>query len=220
VLWVVSILTALLTAGYMTRLMVLTFHGENRSGADVRPHLREVPAVMWVPLAILAVLSVVGGWIQIPESLPALPAVDALHHWLEPVMEPARQVMTEHGLHQAHESPLGGGEAVWAIMSTALALIVVILTFRALVHRRYRPASESETPTGFAGILYNKWYVDELYDRPHRRHVERDGFRYPDGGMGGEPVPDGSRGRLHVLVRDRRGADSRPAPAVTIPASD
>jgi NADH-quinone oxidoreductase subunit L len=41
----------------------------------------------------------------------------------------------------------------------------VILTFRALVHRRYRPAAESEAPTGFAGILYNKWYVDELYDR-------------------------------------------------------
>jgi NADH-quinone oxidoreductase subunit L len=165
VLWVVSILAAVLTAAYMTRLMVLTFHGENRTGEDARPHLREVPAVMWVPLAILAVLSVIGGWLQIPAALPLLPAVDALHHWLEPVMEPARHVMMEHGFHQAHESPLGGGEAAWAIGSTVMALFVVLLTFRALVRRRYRPAAESEAPAGFAGILYNKWYVDELYDR-------------------------------------------------------
>jgi NADH-quinone oxidoreductase subunit L len=120
---------------------------------------------MWVPLAILAFLSLVGGWVQIPDALPVLPAVDALHHWLEPVMEPARHVMMEHGFHQAHEAPLGGGEAAWAIISTVLALFVVILTFRALVHRRYSPAAESEAPTGFAGVLYNKWYVDELYDR-------------------------------------------------------
>ncbi len=165
VLWVVALLAAVLTAAYMTRLMVLTFHGENRSGADAKPHLKEVPAVMWVPLAILAVLSIVGGWIQIPEALPGLPTVDALHHWLEPVMEPARHVMTEHGFHKAYEAPLGGGEATWAIISTVVALLVVILTFRALVHRRYRPAAESEAPSGFAGILYNKWYVDELYDR-------------------------------------------------------
>ena len=165
VLWVVSLLAAVLTAAYMTRLMVLTFHGENRSGADVKPHIREVPAVMWVPLAILAFLSVVGGWLQIPEALPVLPAVDALHHWLEPVLEPARLVMVERGFHQAHEAPFGGGEAAWAIISTVVALFVVILTFRALVHRRYRRAAESEVPSGFAGILYNKWYVDELYDR-------------------------------------------------------
>ena len=93
VLWVVSILAAILTAGYMTRLMVLTFHGENRTGADARPHLREVPAIMWVPLVILAFLSVVGGWVNIPEALPVLPAVHALHDWLHPVMEPARHVM-------------------------------------------------------------------------------------------------------------------------------
>ncbi len=165
VLWVVSLLAAVLTAAYMTRLMVLTFHGQNRSGADAKPHLKEVPAVMWIPLAILAVLSIVGGWIQIPDALPVLPAVDTLHHWLEPVMDPARHVMMEHGFHQAHESPLGGGEAAWAIISTVVALLVVILTFRALVHRRYSPAAESEAPAGFAGILYNKWYVDELYDR-------------------------------------------------------
>ena len=54
---------------------------------------------------------------------------------------------------------------MWAAVSTGAAVLIVILTFRALVQRRYRPAAESEAPTGLAGVLYNKWYVDELYDR-------------------------------------------------------
>ena len=48
---------------------------------------------------------------------------------------------------------------------TVLAAIVVLVAFRALVNRPYRPAAESQAPRGVAGVLYNKWYVDELYDR-------------------------------------------------------
>ncbi len=164
-LWAVSILTAFLTAGYMTRLMVMTFHGESRTPEGVRRHLREVPAVMWAPLVILAGLSVIGGWVNIPETLPALPTVEAFHHWLQPVFEPARHVMTEHGFSQANVVAPGGGEAFWAGLSTCLSLLVVILTFRALARRRYLAAAKAPEPPGIAGILYNKWYVDELYDR-------------------------------------------------------
>ena len=164
ILWGVALVVALLTAGYMTRLMVLTFHGENRSGDDAEPHLHEVPKVMWIPLAILAVLSVVGGWVQIPEALPVLPNVHALHDWLEPVFHPAVAVMEARGVHAAHVAPLGGGEAVWAGISTVLAIVVIVLTFRALVRRRV-PAAAAPAPEGLAGILYNKWYIDELYDR-------------------------------------------------------
>ncbi|MDT8435333.1 MAG: NADH-quinone oxidoreductase subunit L [Gemmatimonadota bacterium] len=165
VLWGVALLAALLTAGYMTRLMVLTFHGENRTGEDARPHLHEVPPVMWVPLAILAALSLVGGWVNIPDALPVLPGVHALHDWLHPVFEPAIAVLEGHGLHEAHASPVGGGEALWAGISTVAALVVIFLTFRALVRRRYVPAAEAAEPAGLAGVLYHKWYVDELYDR-------------------------------------------------------
>ena len=164
ILWGVALVVALLTAGYMTRLMVLTFHGENRTGQDAAQHLHEVPAVMWVPLAILAILSVVGGWIQIPDALPVLPGVHVLHDWLEPVFHPASAIMEARGLHAAHESPVGGGEALWAGVSTVLAVIVILLTFRAIVGRRVE-AVDAPAPPGLAGILYNKWYVDELYDR-------------------------------------------------------
>jgi len=164
ILWGVALVVALLTAGYMTRLMVLTFHGENRTGQDAAQHLHEVPAVMWVPLTILAILSVVGGWIQIPDALPVLPGVHVLHDWLEPVFHPASAIMEARGLHAAHESPVGGGEALWAGVSTVLAVIVILLTFRAIVGRRVE-AVDAPAPPGLAGILYNKWYVDELYDR-------------------------------------------------------
>jgi NADH-quinone oxidoreductase subunit L len=165
ILWGIALVAALLTAGYMTRLMVMTFHGENRTEADAEPHLHEVPAVMWVPLAILAVLSIVGGWVNIPDALPVLPAVHALHDWLHPVFEPARGILEAHGLHDTHSSPIGGGEALWAGISTVAAAVVILLTFRALVHRTWKPAAEATEPTGLAGVLYNKWYVDELYDR-------------------------------------------------------
>jgi NADH-quinone oxidoreductase subunit L len=167
VLWALALVVALLTAGYMTRLMVMTFHGENRSGEGAGSHLHEVGAVMWMPLAILAALSVVGGWVQIPDALP-LPHVDLLHSWLEPVFEPALLVAAgvagQHG-EASHAAPLGGGEALWAALSTTLAVIVILLVYRGLAARRYRPAAEAAEPTGFRAVLYHKWYVDELYDR-------------------------------------------------------
>ncbi|MGI9038148.1 MAG: NADH-quinone oxidoreductase subunit L [Gemmatimonadota bacterium] len=164
ILWGIGLVVALLTAAYMTRLMVLTFHGENRTGDDAEPHLHEVPAVMWIPLAILAGLSVVGGWIQIPDALPVLPSVHLLHDWLEPVFHPAIGVMEARGIQAAHASPIGGGEALWAGVSTLLAIAVVLLTFRVLIRKRVA-AADAPPPDGLAGILYNKWYIDELYDR-------------------------------------------------------
>ena len=169
ILWGVAIATAVLTAVYMTRLMVMTFHGESRTfghggEAETRTHLHEAPAVMWVPLAILAALSVVGGWVNIPEALP-LPRFEWLHHWLEPVFEPALAVAAAHGIEPAHVAPAGGGEALWAGVSTLAALAAVLLTVRALGARRVPTAAEAVAPTGFARVLHDKWYVDELYDR-------------------------------------------------------
>ena len=90
VYWGLALLTALLTAFYMTRLMVMTFHGPNRTGKAAGAHLHEAPNVMTVPLVVLAALSVFGGWINVPDALRdsfaglwgALPMTEWLHHWL------------------------------------------------------------------------------------------------------------------------------------------
>jgi NADH-quinone oxidoreductase subunit L len=169
ILWGVALVTALMTAVYMTRMMVMTFHGPNRTfgrdGLDkAKRFLEESPAVMWVPLVILAVLSAVGGWVNIAPALP-LPDVEWLHHWLEPIFEPAIHVAEAHGIHKAYTSPIGGGEALWAEISTVLALITVIVTFRVVSKRTVPTEAEAVPETGFAKILHDKWYVDELYDR-------------------------------------------------------
>ncbi len=169
ILWGVALVTALLTAVYMTRLMVMTFHGQNRTFGhgqteEARKHLHESPAIMWGPLAVLALLSVVGGWVNIPEALP-LPNIEWLHHWLEPVFAPAIGVAEAQGILAEHRSPIGGGEALWAGISTVLALVAVVVTVRMLGSRSVPTEAEAQAPTGFARVLHDKWYVDELYDR-------------------------------------------------------
>ena len=170
ILWGVALATALLTAVYMARLMVLTFHGENRTfghggASEAGRKLHEVPLVMWAPLAVLAVLSVVGGWANIPEALPLLPAVEWLHHWLEPVFEPAIAVKEAHGFVAEHHAPVGGGEALWAGISAAIAIAAVTATVRVLSPKPVPTEAEAVAPTGFGRVLHDKWYVDELYDR-------------------------------------------------------
>jgi NADH-quinone oxidoreductase subunit L len=179
--WGVALAAALLTAFYMTRMMVMTFHGTNRTGAEEARHLHEAPGVMWVPLVVLAVLSVFGGWVSVPEALRAsvlglggaLPMSEWLHHWLEPVTARAHEVQIEHLGEVAHTAPLGGGEVAWAIASTLAALAVVALAFGVVGAQRVAPAAEDAEPRGFARLLYHKYYVDELYDRVIVRPVVR-----------------------------------------------
>ncbi len=75
VVWILALISAMLTAFYMTRLMILTFHGRNRSG-KAGEHIHDAPAVMWIPLGVLAVLSVVGGWINVAPAIAGIPVSD------------------------------------------------------------------------------------------------------------------------------------------------
>jgi NADH-quinone oxidoreductase subunit L len=174
VYWIVALAAAMLTAFYMTRMMVMTFHGENRTGAEEAKHLHEAPAVMWVPLAVLAVLSVFGGWVNVPEALQTswaglwgvLPTGEWLHHWLEPITEQAHRIQEVNLGTVAHSAPIGGGEVLWAFVSTAAAGLVVFGAFRFVGAQTVVPAArDTARPTGFAAVLANKYYVDEFYDR-------------------------------------------------------
>ncbi len=175
VYWLVALATAMLTAFYMTRLMVMTFHGKSRVKRTARTHLHEAPGVMTVPLIVLAALSVFGGWINVPEPLResflgmfgALPMSEWLHHWLEPVVHDAAAIQLAALGEPAHGDPLAGaGEFVWALASTAAAAAVVVLALRALGSHKYvAAAADGPAPTGLRGFLFNKWYFDEIFDR-------------------------------------------------------
>jgi NADH-quinone oxidoreductase subunit L len=170
VYWVMVVAAAILTAFYMARLMIMTFHGENRTGEAERRHLHEVSPVMWVPLVILAGLSLVGGWLNVPEAIAHapvlgwLPSSEWVHEWLHPSLEAAEAVVLTNLPEAGHHAPFGGGEVLWAALSFGLAVAVIAGAFWLLGRRAYRPAVESPEPRGFAAVLYHKWYVDEFYD--------------------------------------------------------
>src|SRR5256886_12348470 len=82
VYWAMGLAAALLTAFYMTRLMLYTFHGPNRTGERERQHLHEAPWVMTGPLVVLGALSLAGGVLNLPELVGGKPL---LEHWLAPV---------------------------------------------------------------------------------------------------------------------------------------
>ncbi|MEX2527453.1 MAG: NADH-quinone oxidoreductase subunit L [Gemmatimonadota bacterium] len=172
--WIMALVAAILTAIYMTRLMVMTFHGSNRTGDAEAKHLHEAPLTMTIPLCVLAVLSVFGGWINVPEKVSAsffggfglLPMSEWLHHWLEPVTASADAIRLEHMGAFAEAAPAGGGHVLWGAIATLVALSVVVLTALRLSRQEIRNAVEDGEPTtGLGKLLYNKWYVDEFYDR-------------------------------------------------------
>jgi NADH-quinone oxidoreductase subunit L len=193
VFWIMAFAAALLTAFYMTRLMIMTFHGDNRTGDAERRHLHEVQPVMWVPLAILAVLSVFGGWINVPAPIARMPVLgwlpssEWLHDWLHPIMQSADDVFAANvAAELQHAAPVGGGEAFWAATSFLFATAVIAVTAYYLMKRRYAPADRSPAPTGFRRILYNRWYVDEGYDAVIVRPivaVSRGLWRFIDNGL-------------------------------------
>ncbi|UCF19574.1 MAG: NADH-quinone oxidoreductase subunit L, partial [Gemmatimonadota bacterium] len=164
VLWVIALVTALLTAGYITRWLVMVFHGQNRTGDRARKGLHEAPLVMSGALVALAIGSVVTGWVNVPDALPLLPEFTWLHHFLHPSFAGAEHILVEHLGEPSHLGPFGGGEGTWAVMSTVAAIVVVLLVFQALKGKRYQPAAQAKEPIGPWSLLYHKWYVDELYD--------------------------------------------------------
>jgi NADH-quinone oxidoreductase subunit L len=153
---------ALLTAVYMARLMALTFHGEFRGGEAARAHLHEAPWIMTGPLAVLGVLSVVGGAINLPAFVGGHHWLD---HWLEPVLAPARRFVTV---------TLPHGSTEWALVGAAVLIgaVGLVLGFRATLARPTATAREAAPATGLALVLERRWYVDELYDRLVVRPVE------------------------------------------------
>jgi NADH-quinone oxidoreductase subunit L len=171
-IWVMALAAAMITAVYMTRLMIMTFHGENRTGQEEVRHLHESPWVMWVPLSILAVLSIFGGWINVPHDIQEsflggfglLPMTEWMHEWLHPVAGVATEIQATNAGEFAHSAPFGGGEVLWAVVSTLLALVVVVVTSRVVGGFKYSPATEADEDTGFKKVLFNKYYVDEIYD--------------------------------------------------------
>jgi NADH-quinone oxidoreductase subunit L len=145
VLYGVGLLAAVLTSFYMFRLIWLTFYGENRYD-EHKVHVHESPGSMTGPLMILAFLSLTGGWF----ALPALfGGKDYFAEFLSPVFGAAEA---------------GGGEAAQSLEHILSIVAVVAATAGLLVAwRMYSKKVTRGTSEGVHKLLYNKYYVDELY---------------------------------------------------------
>jgi len=156
-IYAIGIVTALVTAIYMTRMMLLAFSGENRTGDRAAAGLHEAPAVMTSPMIALAVLTVVGGWLNLPELLPFGPA-HLLSEWLEPVTGEASRVLggTAH-LDHGTEIVLVGTAVLVALLGIAIAYV----RFRGPVATKDHAVPE----TGVAALLGDAYRVDAGLDR-------------------------------------------------------
>ena len=145
VLWVMGSIASIMTAFYMFRLMYLTFFGEFRGTEEQKHHLHESPALITIPLVILAILAAVGGLISLPGN-------SWLNHFMAPLFKKA---------HEAHH--LDGTAYALMGVATVGALIGIGIAYAKYIKKSEVPAQDEDIK-GIASVLYNKYYVDEVYD--------------------------------------------------------
>jgi NADH-quinone oxidoreductase subunit L len=157
-LWVVGVLGSLMTSFYMFRLLFLTFFGKFRGTHEQEHHLHESPASMTVPLIILAVLSALAGFIGVPE---ALHGTHHLAEFMSPLYEGARQVNPEAFL---PTTLTHSEEYMLMAVSVGVALLSLVAAYVLYVQKESVPAPDSQEKSGIQNLVYNKYYVDELYE--------------------------------------------------------
>jgi NADH-quinone oxidoreductase subunit L len=151
ILYFLGVAGALMTTFYMFRLYAMTFLGKFRGTHDQEHHLHESPSAMTIPLVVLAILAVVGGFIGIPEVF----AKDShwLEHYLSPIFAGSNALVEAHAINHSQELLMMG-------VVTALVLVTIAFTWNKF--SKYEATTTEET--GLGKILENKWYVDELYN--------------------------------------------------------
>jgi len=154
--WIAGLLGSALTAFYMFRLYLLTFRGESRLTHEAEHHLHESPPSMVIPLVVLAVLSVVGGFV----GPPLQEGGHFFARWLAPVFE------------GGHETEVSAATE-WSLIaiSVVVAVLGVALAFRVYGKRAEEPLARSAPK--IYDTLVHKYWVDELYDLAVVRTVYR-----------------------------------------------
>ena len=160
IVYVFGVVAAFLTAVYMTRMMLYTFHGPNRTGDQEREHLHEAPWVMTGPLVVLGILSAFGGWLNLPELLH-LGRTGILESWLEPVVGSSEKTLAGPAGEIAHAA---NTEIALLGIAVVIAVAGIAFAYFRLKPERLVPKSQSPEAEGFDRVLENKYYVDEAYD--------------------------------------------------------
>jgi NADH-quinone oxidoreductase subunit L len=150
ILWLLGVFGAAMTAFYMFRLVTLTFEGEKRFDHH-RLHPHEAPQTMTIPLMILAVLSIIGGFVGIPHA-------SVIEHWLEPIFSPAHYKLL------TSEHTGGFMEYLLMFVSVAIAASGIYGARHLYLQRGEIAVSLVKRYPRMYRTLLNKYFVDELYD--------------------------------------------------------
>ncbi len=143
-IYIIGLVTAFLTAFYMFRLIFVTFYGKSRVEPEVASHLHESPAVMWLPLAILAVPSALIG---------LLLGVDGHESWFHHFTEKVA------GFKDGHSEALGNATP-FMIISSIIGIAGILFAWT-----RYKDRAPSAEPTNaLQKLVANKFYIDEIYN--------------------------------------------------------
>ena len=154
ILWAVGITTAAMTAFYMWRMMYLTFYGKSRVAPEVARHVHESPVSMTGVLSVLALGSVLAGWLGVPKLWTMFgEGFRTFENWLAPVFPSAAE-----GEHAASTE--------WTLMllSIGVAVAGILVARYFYVDKPEIPENIAAAAPGLYRTLYNKWYVDEIYD--------------------------------------------------------
>ncbi|MEW6456498.1 MAG: NADH-quinone oxidoreductase subunit L [Acidobacteriota bacterium] len=146
-LYILALITASLTSFYMFRLIFLVFYGEKRN--DSHPH--ESPPVMTYPLLILSFLSLIGGYLGLPETLGG-------RNWFEEFLSPVIK------LKNTHHSLSHQGEFLLMTLSSLAALTGILISWLFYIKKRNLPEILSQRFRRTYNLLYNKYFVDEIYN--------------------------------------------------------
>jgi NADH-quinone oxidoreductase subunit L len=176
VYWLIGVVAAFMTAFYMFRLVFMAFHGESRMEPKVAHHVHESPAVMTVPLVALAILSVVGGFV----GIPVIEGGNAIGDFLAPVMRGHELLGPGDGAaHAAEAVHQAAGHHSIALELVLMAISLTIALGGWLTARRFYivkpdlPQRVSEGLGELYRLIYNKYWVDEIYDAIAVRPIVR-----------------------------------------------
>ena len=163
IIYGIGLAAAFLTAVYMTRMMLYTFHGPNRTGQREEENMHEAPWVMTGPLVVLGILTIVGGWLNLPELVTHLVPVgpsQLLEHWLDPVVGEATTHIVGGAPHTAVQT-----EQILIGAAVIIAAVGILVAWLRLKPDRVPKRSEAIPETGFERVVADKYYVDEGLDR-------------------------------------------------------
>lgn len=166
IFWVILFIIAAMTATYMFRLYYLTFHGEFRGTAEQKHHLHESPWNMTLPLIVLAVLSAIGGFINLPHII-AHGEFSKLQAWLSPILVEKAKSQLQANL----ETIAVSTEYILIAITVAMFFAVWFIVKNIYANKGKLPLAE-DNYTGWEKLSAKKLYIDELYNALFVKTVE------------------------------------------------